>query len=91
MTILGSFQVSFCDIHQKFVSVAIVFENGTDTGGNKKYVAFIVPRMKLKSKVMLESMNSNIARVNLAGTASDWKVGNTTTPFYMDTEYTLPQ
>lgn len=69
---------------EKFVEVAVVFANG-DTN-----VAFVIPRLKLNSKLMLESMNSNIARVNLAGTAYDWKVDGDTTPFYMDTEYEIP-
>lgn len=69
---------------EKFVEVAVVFANG------EKNVAFIIPRLKLNSKLMLESMNSNIARVNLAGTAFDWKVGTDTTPFYMETDYTVP-
>lgn len=75
---------------EKFVQVAIVFEKA-----DKSLVAFVIPRMKLNSKLMLESMNSNIARVNLAGTANDWNIGTESavvnTPFYMDPEYALPE
>ena len=76
---------------EKFVKVDIVFvDTKNSTQETTKYIAFTIPRLKLNSKLMLESMNSNIARVNLAGTAFDWKVGTDTTPFYMDTDYTVP-
>lgn len=76
---------------EKYASIAIVFESGKKSDGKTKYAAFIIPRLKLNSKLMLESMNSNILRVNLAGTAMDWTVNSVTTPFYMDSDYDLPE
>lgn len=44
---------------------------------------------------MLESLNSNVGRINLAGTAYDANItdGEKTirTPFYVDSAYTLPK
>ncbi|MCF0203040.1 MAG: hypothetical protein HUK08_06730 [Bacteroidaceae bacterium] len=75
---------------EKYVQIDVVFKNGKTEQGADKYVAFTIPRLKLNSKVMLESMNSNLARINIAGTGFDWTVQNEKTPFYFDTEFTLP-
>ena len=57
--------------------------------------AFVVPKVQLNSKLMLESLNSNVGRINLAGTAYDANIadGDRTirTPFYVDSAYTLPK
>lgn len=76
----------------KYVSVAVVFEN--NTGAAASYTALIIPRLQLNSKLTIESLNSNIARIGLAGTAqlADIKVSSKSyrTPFYVDSAYTLP-
>ena len=73
---------------QLYAKVDVVFEDGKDM------TAFVVPKLQLNSKLMLESLNSNVGRINLAGTAYDANVkdGSATirTPFYVDTDYSLP-
>lgn len=73
---------------QLYAKVDVVFEDGEDM------TAFVVPKLQLNSKLMLESLNSNVGRINLAGTAYDANVkdGSATirTPFYVDTDYSLP-
>ena len=69
--------------------IDVVFDEGTTK------TAFVVPKVQLNSKLMLESLNSNIGRINLAGTAYDANItdGSKTirTPFYVDSAYTLPE
>ena len=67
----------------------VVFKTGDNT-----YSAFVVPKLQLNSKLMIESLNSNLGRVSLAGTAQDVVVTigekKVRTPFYKDENYTLP-
>lgn len=74
---------------QLFAKFDIVFEDAT---GNM--TAFVLPKVQLNSKLMLESLNSNIGRIGLAGTAVIAKVkdgsNEVSTPFYIDTAYELP-
>lgn len=67
----------------------IVFKTGEST-----MAAFVVPKLQLNSKTMIESLNSNLGRIKLAGTAQDAKITHETTtvktPFYIDEKYTLP-
>lgn len=76
---------------KKYVSVAIAFKN--DAAGTT-LTAFVVPRLQLNSKMTIESLNSNLARIALAGTAQDAEltVGSkkVRTPFYVDEAYKLP-
>lgn len=53
-----------------YVKIDLVFKNGTDTDGSDKYMSICIPKLQLNSRLMVESMNSNIARLNLAGTAT---------------------
>lgn len=71
-----------------YAEVAVVFENGiTNT-------ALILPKLLLNSKTTIESLNTNLAKVALAGTAqlADINVNGKATkvPFYIDSDYTLP-
>lgn len=72
-----------------YAEVAIVFDNADGT-----HTALILPKLQLNSKTTIESLNSNLAKVALAGTGQlvDVKDGSTTfkTPFYVDPAYTLP-
>jgi hypothetical protein len=56
--------------------------------------AYVLPKVQLNSKLTIESLNSNLARIALAGTAKDISltVGAKTvrTPFYVDHNYSLP-
>lgn len=59
-----------------------------------KMEAYVLPKVQLNSKLTIESLNSNLARIALAGTAKDiaLTVGGKTvrTPFYVDHNYSLP-
>lgn len=76
-----------------YVKFDVVFE---DADGSMK--AFVVPKLQLNSKVTIESLNSNLGRITLAGTAQDISVtagsGESAetfkTAFYTDDNYTLP-
>lgn len=72
-----------------YAKIDVVFEEG------ETMTAFVVPKVQLNSKLMLESLNSNVGRINLAGTAYDANItdGDNTvrTPFYVDSAYTLPE
>ena len=80
---------------KKYAKVDIVFP-----AANDKKVACVYPKVQLNSKVMLESLNSNLGRINLAGTAQNAKmtvtIGDSTeknisTPFYTIADYVLPE
>lgn len=76
-----------------YVKFDVVFE---DADGSMK--AFVVPKLQLNSKLTIESLNSNLGRIALAGTAQDISVtvgsGESTetfkTAFYTDDNYALP-
>ena len=74
---------------KKYAKFDVVFKTGDNT-----YSAFVVPKLQLNSKLMIESLNSNLGRVSLAGTAQDVVVTigekKVRTPFYKDENYTLP-
>lgn len=71
---------------KKYVKVAIVMPDE----GKATFTAFVIPRLQLNTKLLIESLNTNLARISLAGTATDAKVGDSTTPFYVEKNYTLP-
>lgn len=60
----------------------------------KKMEAYVLPKVQLNSKLLIESLNSNLARISLAGTAKDIAVtigsNKVRTPFYVNHAYTLP-
>lgn len=72
-----------------YAEVAVVFDNADGT-----HTALILPKLQLNSKTTIESLNTNLAKVALAGTGQ--LVGATVngatvkTPFYIDPAYTLP-
>lgn len=76
-----------------YIKFDVVFKTGANT-----YEAYVVPRLQLNSKLTIESLNSNLGRIALAGTAQDITVsinsGDAATsfksPFYVDRNYTLP-
>ena len=57
-------------------------------------VAYVLPKVQLNSKLTIESLNSNLAKIALAGTAKDitLTIGAKTyrTPCYINHDYTLP-
>lgn len=70
------------------IDVVQVQSNGTTME------AYVLPKVQLNSKLTIESLNSNLAKIALAGTAKDiaLTVGAKTvrTPFYVDHNYSLP-
>lgn len=54
---------------KNYAKVDLVFENGTDAQGNTLYKSLCIPKLQLNSQMLAESMNSNIVRLKLAGTA----------------------
>lgn len=77
-----------------YVKIDLVFKNGTDTDGSDKYMSICIPKLQLNSRLMVESMNSNIARLNLAGTATSVALtanGKTIkTVAYVNEDFTIP-
>ena len=78
-----------------YVKIDLVFKNGTDTDGSDKYMSICIPKLQLNSRLMVESMNSNIARLNLAGTATSVALtanGKTIkTAAYVNEDFTMPR
>lgn len=71
----------------KYVQVAVCYKNK----GAEDYTAFVVPRLQLNSKMTIESLNTNLARITLSGTANDWEIAtDKRTPFYVDSKFTIP-
>ena len=72
-----------------YARISIVYELSDGT-----FTAMVYPKVQLNSKLMLESLNSNLNRIQLAGTAKDITITvNGTTyrvPFYKNTNYSLP-
>lgn len=56
--------------------------------------AYVLPKVQLNSKLTIESLNSNLARIALAGTAKDISIivdsKTVRTPFYVKHNYSLP-
>lgn len=83
---------------QHYAKISVVFTNPKDI---KKLTAFVLPKVQLDSKLTLESLNTNLGRIKLGGTAQlvtvkvpDGAGGSTTkdisTPFWTEEEFTLP-
>lgn len=74
---------------KKYAKIDVVFELADGT-----YNAYVIPKLQLNSKLLIESLNSNLGRISLAGTATDVTVTangkKIKTPFYVDESYTLP-
>lgn len=72
-----------------FAEIAVVLD-----GGDGKYVAYILPKVQLSTKSLLESLSSSMAGISLTGTAllADVTDGSNkyTTARYIDYDYTLP-
>lgn len=68
-----------------YAEIALVFQA---TGG--KYIAAILPKVQLNSKATLDSLSSSMGRITLAGTGLNASVDGKTTPFILDTNFTVP-
>lgn len=74
-----------------FAEIALCFEAGGKT------VAAVLPKVQLNSKALLESINTSIGQISIAGTAYSGPVyakgvavEGKEAPFYMDFDYTVP-
>lgn len=76
---------------ERYAKVDVAFTNPKD---NTKLSAFVLPKVQLNSKMTIESLNTNLGRIALAGTANLVKVTvngkQIDVPFYVEEEYTLP-
>lgn len=52
-----------------YAKIDLVFKNGTDASGNDLYYSVCIPKLQLNSNLQAESMNTNIIRLKLAGSA----------------------
>lgn len=73
-----------------YAEIALVFKTGATS-----YVAAILPKVQLNSKATLDSLSTSMGRITLAGTGLNMGVQDGSevhqTPFYIDTDYTLPE
>lgn len=73
-----------------FAEVVLVFESGG------KYIAAILPKVQLNPKTVFESFSSSVGYIQISGVGynleyTDPKSSDKyTTPFLLDTDYTLP-
>ena len=76
---------------ERFAKIAVALDGGVDSSGTQKLVAFVMPKVQLNTKMILESLSTSMAGFSLAGTGRSIEVeSGKPTPFYVDTEYTLP-
>jgi len=79
----------------KYIQFDVAYKNGTDTNGADKFVAMRVPKLKLNAKLVLESLNSDLGNITIAGTAQNIKVEYETgkfkdTPFIKVADWKVP-
>lgn len=78
----------------KYAKIDLVFKNGTDDDGNDKYMSICIPKLQLNSRLIVESMNTNLMRLNLAGTAKSVALtinGKTSkSSAYLNEDFTMP-
>lgn len=76
---------------ERFAKIAVALDGGIDTGGKQKLVAFVMPKVQLNTKMILESLSTSMAGFSLAGTGRSIEVeSGKPTPFYVESDYTLP-
>lgn len=76
----------------RYIRFEVVYQDPTD---NTKFIAMRVPKLKLNARVVLESMNSDLGNITIAGTAQNIKVKDSDnkdqdTPFMVVKDYTVP-
>lgn len=57
-----------------YAKIDLVYEDGTDDQGNAKYKSICIPKLQLASRMLVESTNTNLLRLQLAGTAKSIKI-----------------
>lgn len=88
-TIVGDKAYAPASYTERYCKLDVAFEMADGT-----LTAFVIPKLQLNTRLMIESLNSNIARTNLAGTAQSISVANgektLQTALYKQKNYTLP-
>lgn len=76
---------------ERFAKIAVALDGGVDNLGKQKLVAFVMPKVQLNTKMILESLSTSMAGFSLAGTGRSIEVeSGKPTPFYVESDYTLP-
>lgn len=79
---------------KKYAKIDLVFPNGTDADGNDTYMSLCVPKLQLNSQMQCESLNSNLVRLKLAGTAKSVLLSingkSKKSAAYINESYTIP-
>ena len=74
----------------RYARVTLCYNPKTGSKGTE-YYAVVVPKLKLNSRIVLESLNSQLGYVNLAGTAEDVELSATLkAPIYTNPAYVIP-
>ena len=94
-TVEGTKAYAPASYSERFAEVALVLDSGNDPDGTAKYVAYVVPKLQLNTRLVLESLYSSMAGFTLAGTAQSVELSLTGekkvyAPMYIDYNYTLP-
>lgn len=88
-TIVGDKAYAPASYTERYCKLDVAFEMADGT-----LTAFVIPKLQLNTRLMIESLNSNIARTNLAGTAQSISVANgdktLQTALYKQKNYALP-
>ena len=73
-----------------YAEIALVFKTAENT-----YWAAILPKVQLNAKATFDSLSSSMGRITVSGTGMNIGVSDGTktvmTPFYIDTQYELPE
>lgn len=72
----------------KYAEFALVFPN--EGSSPLTYSAAILPKVQLSPTITIDSLSTSMGRIVLGGTGSLLTVDGHKTPFYVDTNYTLP-
>lgn len=74
---------------KKYAKIDFVFPNGDDS-----YMSICIPKLQLNSQLLVEAMNSNLARLKLAGSAKSVSLtvnGKTMkSAAYVNEDFTIP-
>lgn len=75
---------------EKYAEIALVFAKA-----DGDYVAAILPKVQLNAIVLIESLNSSVGRLTIAGVGYNLEMtdgdNKYVTPFMIDPNYTLPE
>lgn len=74
-----------------FARIELVFQVGTDSGGDPTYLAIVLPKVQLNASATIESINSSVGTIAIAGVGFETSItdgSNTyTTAMYVDYDF----